>query len=224
MPPSLPSAGVDGSPAPRRPVPLGPPPRCAGRARCASATSRPQRAAPRRLARPAGLDPAGSDEEDPAHESEGRQQDRPRPEHVAEKARHARAHLLGHGTAHEVGGVADISVGSHEHRTGRDRREGRRELAREGRRIAAREIEEDEVGRGVVEEAREPPVIQKYMRSIGRPVGSLTSSNTGRGRPPAPPSRSPVPASWSRRCRRTAWRLRGWAPSRTRWRLGRPGR
>ncbi len=46
-----------------------------------------------------------------------------RPDHVAEEARHRDAALAGDGVDHEVRGVADIGVGAHEHRAGRDGRE-----------------------------------------------------------------------------------------------------
>ena len=55
-----------------------------------------------------------------SHRREERQQDRARPRHVADEARHLDAALLADRPHHEIGRVADIGVGAHEHRAGRD--------------------------------------------------------------------------------------------------------
>ena len=53
------------------------------------------------------------------------QQHHSRPRHVADEARHPDTSLLADRSYHEVRRVADIGVGAHEHRAGRDRKQGR---------------------------------------------------------------------------------------------------
>src|SRR5690349_17992496 len=70
-----------------------------------------------RATRTEGLDMAGrlSDEEDEREHDEQRHQHGARPGHVAEEAGHGDAALLGNRLDHQVGRVADVRVGAHEH-------------------------------------------------------------------------------------------------------------
>ena len=54
-------------------------------------------------------------EPDPAIEREQGQEDRPRPQHVAEEARHLDRVFVANRPHHEIGCVADIGQGAHEH-------------------------------------------------------------------------------------------------------------
>ncbi|ABA49884.1 hypothetical protein BURPS1710b_2927 [Burkholderia pseudomallei 1710b] len=96
-----------------------------------------------------------SAEEHPRRQQEHRHENRERPAEVREEARHPHAARLGDRLHHEIRRVADVAVRAHEHGARRDRRERRRPRRHQRLRIAAREIEEHEIGRRVVEERRE---------------------------------------------------------------------
>ncbi len=64
--------------------------------------------------------------------------------------------MLGDGFDHEVGRVADIGDRAHEHRPGRNRHQ-RGDMGHELRRVAPRQIEKHQIGRGVVEKGRQRP-------------------------------------------------------------------
>ena len=110
-------------------------------------------------------------EEQPAGEEEGRDQHASRPQHVGEEMRHAHALVPGDGIDHEVRRVADIGVGAHEDRARRDRGEHGRAARHQRMRVAAGKIEEDEIGRRIVEKGRQQCRSARNRRAVGAAVG-----------------------------------------------------
>src|SRR3954462_12690320 len=84
-------------------------------------------------------------EEHKPRQQKYRDQHGARPQHVAEEARHPDAALAGDRIDHEVRRVADIGVGAHEAGAERDRGERLGEPRHQGIRVAAGELEENEV-------------------------------------------------------------------------------
>ena len=95
------------------------------------------------------------DEEQERHENKDGDEDAAGPAHIAEEAGHGDAVLLGDGADHEVRGVADIGIGAHEHGATGNSRERRSHIRHQVCGIPAGRVEEDHVGRGIVEEARQ---------------------------------------------------------------------
>ena len=89
----------------------------------------------------------------PGQDQEQRDQDTHGPGHVTEEAGHGHALFFGDGTHHEVGGVADVAVGAHEHGTGGDGGQGGRHVGHQVHGVAAGGVEEHQVGGRVVQEA-----------------------------------------------------------------------
>ena len=112
-----------------------------------------------------------SDEEEHVHQEEGREEERHRPEHVAEERRHLDAALVADGDRHEVRGVADVGHGAHEHGAHRDGHQGLGALAHQHGRIAAGEVEERQVRRRVIKErgehARQPEEERVVEAAVG---------------------------------------------------------
>lgn len=112
-----------------------------------------------------------SDEEEHVHQEEGREEDRHRPEHVAEERRHLDAALVADGDRHEVRGVADVGHGAHEHGAHRDGHQGLGALAHQHGRIAAGEVEERQIRRRVVKERGEHTRQPEEERVVEAAVG-----------------------------------------------------
>ena len=93
--------------------------------------------------------------EQPGNEQEGWDQDAHGPGHIAEEAGHAHALVFGNGADHEVGRVADVGIGPHKDRAGRDGGQGAGDVVHEVHGVTAGGIEEDQVGGGVVQKAGE---------------------------------------------------------------------
>ena len=82
---------------------------------------------------------------------------------------------------YEVGRVADIGVGAHEYRASRDGEQSRGERAHQLLRVATSEIEEREIGRRIVKEARQYAG-QPEIGCINRPfiVGGNQAEQRGK--------------------------------------------
>src|SRR6516164_4826944 len=93
----------------------------------------------------------------PSDDGEDRQQNCARPRHEREKARHGNSTLNTDGVDHQVWGIADIGHRTHAACPKGDRGKGACERPHQRVGIAAREFEEHEIGRGVVEKARQQP-------------------------------------------------------------------
>src|SRR6218665_2447128 len=68
-----------------------------------------------------------SKEPDESHGNEQRHQNGARPQHVSKKPGHFHTPVLDDGLDHQIRRIADVGVGPHEHRAGRDRRQRRRQ-------------------------------------------------------------------------------------------------
>src|SRR5436190_243098 len=101
--------------------------------------------------------PSGSPEEQDCQQPEERHEDEAGPRHVAEEARHPDAPLLTDRLDHEVRRIADVAVRPHENGPGRYGGESGSQGAHQEPWISAGEVEEDQIGRSIVEEARKAP-------------------------------------------------------------------
>ena len=102
-----------------------------------------------------------------AHHDEQRNQNTSRPSNVAKEARHLHAAIFHDGFDHQVGRIADVRVRAHEHRAcgNRGKRGGIRR--HQSLRIAAREVEKDEVSRCVIQERTEHASGPKVRQRAG---------------------------------------------------------
>src|SRR4051812_39613922 len=128
-----------------------------------------------------------SEQKLPNSDSQNWQENQAAIDNVAAEAWHFYAGRLGDGTDHKVGTISDVGHGTHEHRSQADRREDRRINAGDVRQLTINvqrlsRFEEDEVRRGIVEDAREAAGCPKEVRRRGEAeLASLDVQNLQRG-------------------------------------------
>ena len=94
-------------------------------------------------------------QENDVDNEERREQNADRPEHVAKEGRHLDAAFAHDAHAHQIGSIADVSHCAHEHSTHGNGHQRVRVRGHHFNGITAREVEEGQIGRRIVEEGRQ---------------------------------------------------------------------